>query len=62
MPLTRRAFLELVGSGTAYAFTYGCDVGFVEVPVETRGQIGPNDHAVEHFVDGAHEHRHAPAV
>lgn len=51
MPLSRRAFLELLGSSTAYAFTFGCrgePRSPAPLPVETDEVVR---HAVRYFVD-----------
>jgi isoquinoline 1-oxidoreductase len=53
MRLSRRSFIELLGTSTAYAFTFGCSDGTepideTPVPVKKRKLT---DHAVRYFVD-----------
>ena len=51
MPLSRRAFLELLGSSTAYAFTFGCR-GEPEAPAPVQAEAREVvRHAVRYFVD-----------
>ncbi|MEE4271302.1 MAG: molybdopterin cofactor-binding domain-containing protein [Thermoanaerobaculales bacterium] len=51
MPLSRRAFLELLGGSTAYAFTFSCTGGSDgPAPAPTPRPV-TGDHALRYFVD-----------